>query len=86
MKKRIILIRHGRQNSNKCNVDVPLAPEGVLQAELLAKRLKGESFDIMYTSTLIRAIQTGDIINQELGLDVVRRAGINEIDWGDIDG
>ena len=62
MKKRIILVRHGRQNSNKCNVDVPLAPEGVLQAELLAKRLKGESFDIMYTSTLIRAIQTGDII------------------------
>ena len=86
MKKRIILVRHGRQNSNKCNVDVPLAPEGVLQAELLAKRLKGESFDIMYTSTLIRAIQTGDIINQELGLDIVRRAGINEIDWGDIVG
>ena len=41
MKKRIILVRHGRQNSSKCNVDVALSPEGILQAELLAKRLEG---------------------------------------------
>ena len=86
MKKRIILVRHGRQNSSKCNVDVALSPEGILQAELLAKRLEGQNFDIMYTSTLKRAIQTGDIINQALKLNVERRAGINEIDWGAIVG
>ena len=37
--KRIYLIRHGRQNSSLCNVDVPLAEEGKKQAELLGPRL-----------------------------------------------
>ncbi len=86
MKKRLIFVRHGRQDSSRCNVDVPLSPEGVLQAELLSNRLKGSSFDIMYTSTLIRAVETGDIINRNLGLDVIRRSELNEIDWGDIVG
>lgn len=86
MKKRLVFVRHSRQCSSKCNVDVDLAPEGILQAELLAKRLEGSSFDVMYTSTLRRAIQTGDIINKVLNLKVIRREGINEIDWGDIEG
>lgn len=86
MKKRLVFVRHSRQCSNKCNVDVDLAPEGILQAELLAKRLEKSSFDVMYTSTLKRAIQTGDIINKVLNLKVIRRDGINEIDWGDIVG
>ena len=86
MKKRIVFVRHGRQNSSKCNVDVPLSPEAVLQAELLSERLKGSCFDIMFTSTLIRARETGDIINRNLGLDVIRRERLNEIDWGDLIG
>ena len=31
---RILLIRHGRQNSPLCNVDVPLSEEGRAQADL----------------------------------------------------
>ena len=33
----IYLIRHGRQNSRLCNVDVELAKEGREQADLLGK-------------------------------------------------
>ena len=36
----IYLIRHGRQNSKLCNVDVELSPEGREQADLVGKRLK----------------------------------------------
>ena len=36
----IYLIRHGRQNSSDCNVNVPLSKEGQMQAELLGKRMK----------------------------------------------
>ena len=39
---RILLIRHGRQNSPLCNVDVPLSEEGRAQADLLGERLKHE--------------------------------------------
>ena len=36
----IYLIRHGRQNSRLCNVDVELSKEGREQADLLGKRLE----------------------------------------------
>ena len=34
----IYLIRHGRQSSSDCNVNVDLAPEGERQAALLGQR------------------------------------------------
>lgn len=37
---RILLIRHGRQNSPLCNVDVPLSEEGRAQADLLGGSLE----------------------------------------------
>ena len=55
------LIRHGRQNSSDCNVNVPLADAGIKQAELLGKRLRNYSIDAVYCSDLIRAKQTAEI-------------------------
>ena len=56
---RIYLVRHARQCSPLCNVNVELAPEGVQQAELLAARFQGnfeliqmEKMDV--SSSLIR--------------------------------
>ena len=57
---RLILIRHGRQSSPLCNVDVDLAEVGRQQAELLAKRLEGLAPDRIYTSALTRAKQTAE--------------------------
>lgn len=62
----IYLIRHGRQNSKLCNVDVELAPEGREQAELVGKRLKTYGIEAVYSSNLIRAVETADIINKYL--------------------
>ena len=51
---RIYLIRHGRQNSPLCNVNVPLSDAGRRQAELLGERLKKESIDVVWSSDLLR--------------------------------
>lgn len=85
----IYLIRHGRQNSTDCNVDVPLSVEGRLQAELLGKRMKKYPVDILYTSNLIRAVETGKIAfadNETILANHQIRNGLAEIDFGSLTG
>lgn len=62
----IYLIRHGRQNSRLCNVDVELSKEGREQAELAGQRLRTYGIEAVYSSHLLRAKETADIINQYL--------------------
>ncbi len=85
---RLYLVRHGRQESSLCNVNVGLAPEGVRQAELAAERLKKTILvDEICSSSLTRAVQTAQIIGQVL--DIAPKPGIqelNEIDFGDLTG
>lgn len=59
----LYLIRHARQNSPLCNVNVELSSKGIRQAELLAQRLQNYSFEKIYSSDLLRAVQTAEIIN-----------------------
>lgn len=85
----IYLIRHGRQNSTNCNVDVPLSEEGIRQAELLGKRMKRYPIDVLYTSNLIRAIETGKIAfadNKMILSSHQIRNGLAEIDFGSLTG
>ena len=83
---RILLIRHGRQNSPLCNVDVPLAEEGRKQAELLSERLLGEQIDAVWSSNLVRAVETADIINEKLNVPREIRENLREISFGDMEG
>lgn len=82
----IYLIRHGRQNSTLCNVDVELSSEGIRQAELLGERLSRYPIDGLYSSNLIRAKETAEIINQKLSLPLLIRNDIREISFGDLEG
>ena len=83
---RILLIRHGRQNSPLCNVDVPLSEEGRRQAKLLGERLLGEQIDSLWSSNLVRAIETADIINEKLKVRREIREELREISFGDMEG
>ncbi len=78
----LYLIRHGRQNSTLCNVDVELSSIGQNQAELLRNRLEGYPIDALYCSHLIRAKQTAEIINQGLTLPITIREDLQEISFG----
>ena len=82
---RLILIRHGRQSSPLCNVNVDLSEVGREQARLLAPRLSRVRPDRIYTSDLIRAKQTADILFGECTEFLVREE-LNEISFGDMTG
>ena len=79
------MIRLGRQSSPLCHVDVDLSEVGRQQAELLAKRLNGLTPDRIYTSALIRAKQTAEIL---FGAEMpfLEREALNEISFGDMTG
>ena len=83
---KLYFIRHGRQNSGLCNVNVPLAEEGKRQAELVAKRLKAYDIDKLYCSHLIRAKETAEIVGKYLGLEPMIEEDFREISFGDMEG
>ena len=63
----LVLVRHGESTSNLANVftgwlDVPLSPTGEAEAHTVAEKLRGYHFDAAYSSDLIRAERTLDII------------------------
>ncbi|MCX7632814.1 MAG: 2,3-bisphosphoglycerate-dependent phosphoglycerate mutase [Turneriella sp.] len=67
---KLVLIRHGQSLWNLHNlftgwVDVPLSSQGIAEAIAAGQRLAHEKFDIIYTSTLIRAITTAMIVMAE---------------------
>lgn len=82
----IYLIRHGRQASKLCNVNVELADEGIKQAKLLSKRMQNYNLDGIYSSQLIRAVETAEIINEHHQLIHEVRPELEEIDFGDLTG
>ncbi len=82
----VYLIRHGRQDSTLCNVDVGLSNEGRSQAKLLRDRLKNYSIDALYSSNLIRAKETAQILNEELKLPHQFREELKEISFGLMEG
>ena len=83
---KLYFIRHGRQNSGLCNVDVPLDEAGIRQAELVAKRLSLYNIEKLYCSNLIRAKETAKIVGDELGLEPVVETDFREISFGDMEG
>lgn len=69
----IYLVRHGQSESNKnvethgetYNVDTPLTELGKQQATEAKQKLTDVQFDAIFSSDLIRAKQTAEIINLE---------------------
>lgn len=82
----IYLIRHGRQNSSLCNADAELSKEGFEQADLLGKRLAGYEIDLVYSSQLLRAVQTAEVINLYVRQQHLIRESIAEISFGELEG
>lgn len=88
----IAFIRHGVTAWNKegraqGKTDVPLDEEGILMAERVAERMGKEQWDVMYTSPLIRAKRTAEIIAKkqpEINFNIDIRLG--EIGGGLVEG
>lgn len=90
---RLILIRHGQSLWNLENrftgwKDVDLTDRGKEEARKAAQAIKGEALSVAFTSALIRAQHTLDIILQTCGwtLPVIKDQALNERSYGDLEG
>ena len=83
---KIYLIRHGRQCSRLCNVDVDLSEEGYRQASLLGERLFREKIQAVYSSSLLRAVETAQAANLYWNVEHFIRPELEEISFGDMEG
>jgi 2,3-bisphosphoglycerate-dependent phosphoglycerate mutase len=89
----LALVRHGQSLWNLENrftgwVDVPLTALGEEEARRGGERLRDLSFDVAYTSALIRAQETLRIIQETAGftIPVIRDPALNERHYGDLQG
>jgi broad specificity phosphatase PhoE len=87
----LLLVRHGETDWNRDgrfqgHADPPLNDAGREQARALADELAGERIDFVYTSDLVRARETAEIVAGRLGADVVARSELREIDVGEWEG
>jgi probable phosphoglycerate mutase len=89
---RIGIIRHGTTAWNKegraqGSTDIPLDKEGLSQARALGERLSKEKWDVVYSSNLLRATQTAEIIGEHSGINnIILDARLREIGGGRIEG
>ncbi len=92
----LVLVRHGQSEWNLKNLftgwrDVDLTDEGVAEARAAGKRLKAQKikFDVAFTSALVRAQRSLDLILEEMGqtkIPTFKDQALNERDYGDLVG
>lgn len=85
---RLILVRHAETDGNQKDVfhgwtDVDLSEKGHAQAKKVAERLKKEDIDVLYSSSLTRALQTAGYISESINLPIIKSDGLKEINGGD---
>src|SRR5690242_6086579 len=90
----LILLRHGQSQWNLENrftgwVDVPLSAKGEAEARAAGDKLRGRRIDVLFTSVLVRAIDTARLALETAGIGdppTVRDAALNERMYGDLQG
>jgi 2,3-bisphosphoglycerate-dependent phosphoglycerate mutase len=92
----LVLVRHGQSEWNLKNLftgwrDVDLTEKGVNEARAAGRRLKAQGlrFDVAFTSALVRAQHSLDLMLGEMGqetIPVIKDQALNERDYGDLSG
>lgn len=87
----IHLVRHGETIWNKSgkyqgSTDIPLSNKGIEQAEKLAEYMKHTPITAVYSSNLIRAKVTAEMIAKPHHLSVKSYAQLQELCFGDWEG
>ena len=92
----LVLVRHGESEWNKKNLftgwkNPCLSKKGESEALAVGKALRRENFlfDVMFTSGLLRAQKTGEIILEQIEqthIEIIKDKDLNERDYGDLSG
>ena len=85
---RILFVRHAEAEGNLNRIfhgwtDSELTEKGHIQAEKVAERLKPVDIDVIYSSSLKRALQTAGYISRVKNLPIIRTDRLKEINGGD---
>ena len=88
---RLLLVRHGETELKSSErlwgrTDVKLDVLGLKQAERLGERLAEEKIDVIYSSSLKRALVTAETIASKHQLKVISCAELREFNYGKIEG
>jgi len=79
----VYFVRHGESEGNKKGLhqgpEVPLSEEGIKQGQVLAERLKKYRINVIYSSSMIRAKQTAEIISNKLKIPIEFWENLTEI-------
>ena len=78
----LILVRHGLPERRDDTADPPLSAQGHDQARRVADWLATETIDAVYSSTMLRALQTAEPFAARAGLAIVQHDDIAEFDRG----
>ena len=88
----ILLARHGQTEFNappvriQGSLDPPLNDLGMEQARALAEEVAGLGIRRVYTSSMLRARQTGAVVGERLGIEPVADQRFDECGWGSWEG
>jgi phosphoserine phosphatase len=88
---KLYVVRHGITKNNKLGrfngqrCDEPLEPEGFEQAAITKEKLPSDLVKI-YSSDLLRAVQTAEVLNQNFNLEIERCPELREVDFGTLTG
>ncbi|KAA0210023.1 2,3-bisphosphoglycerate-dependent phosphoglycerate mutase [Ignavibacteria bacterium CHB1] len=90
----LVIVRHGQSKWNLENkftgwIDIDLSEQGIAEAHNAGEKLKNFKFDLAFTSDLIRAQRTLDIILEDIGqkeIPVEKNIALNERMYGDLQG
>lgn len=87
----IFVVRHGETKANRENKlqghwDTPLTEQGNKQAKTIASELSDDTFDILFSSPLKRALDTAKILAQEANTDIRIAEQLKEMCYGDWEG
>ena len=90
---KLYVVRHGETVWNELHkvqgeADIPLAENGILLAEKTGEALKNVPFDLCFTSPLVRARKTAELIlaKQQREVPVIEDKRIQEINFGALEG
>ncbi len=88
---KLILVRHGetlwnRENRIQGHTDVALTDVGHTQIQKLARSLKDEKIEAIYSSPLTRAYETARAISRFHDVDITIDHNLKELNHGDFEG
>ena len=91
----LVLVRHGQSEWNEKNLftgwkNPTLTEQGIEEARKAGSKIKSINldFDLPFTSELLRAQITGEIIQREIDQQIktIKNIALNERDYGDLSG